>query len=251
MKKREFEPALVIVDLVKWIQNWFHKNGSGCNAIIGISGGKDSTIAAAILAKALGPDRVIGVAMPDEGQGTNGAEEICKYLGIHYVYAPISAATKAHNDMSIVFDGETMNGMWSKQAELNVPARERMITLYHIGQTFNGRVCCTCNLSEDYVGYCTRWGDGVGDFAPFANITVMELLQIGEALGLPLEWVYRTPDDGLPNSCPDEEKFGFTYDTLDKYLLGMMIPEDNIKEKIDHMHEVNEFKTRMMDSFPL
>lgn len=230
--------------LVKWIADWFEKNGKGCNAIVGMSGGKDSTIIAALCAEALGPDRVIGVAMPDYQQGLNGAEEICKELGIRFLNAPIRDITIAFKSMWYYFQDDEFN--WSEQTIQNIPPRVRMTMLYAIAQTFNGRVACTCNLSEDYIGYATLFGDSAGSFAPFSNLTVTEIRNLGMEMGLKREWVYKVPDDGLPNSCPDEEKFGFSYDVLDRYIRTGKCDDKAVREKIDKMHEKNAFKTKIL-----
>lgn len=225
---------------VQWIRDWFDKNGKGCNAVIGMSGGKDSTIVAALCCKALGPSRVIGVSMPDSGQGINGAEEICRHLGMKYLCVPIDGVTGA---FSFCFNNLYQSVKMSDQAEQNIPPRVRMTMLYAIAQSMNGRVANTCNLSEDYIGYSTLFGDSAGSFAPIAQFTVTELKKIGRYLEIPIEWVDKTPDDGLPNSKPDEEKFGFSYKDLDLYIRGGGFVEEEICEKISEMHNKNKFKT--------
>ena len=128
--------------------------------------------------------------------------------------------------------------------------KETATMLYAISQTHNGRVTNNCNMSEDWIGYSTRYGDSVGDFAPICNLTVTEVRAIGHAMGIPAKWVDKTPDDGLPGSSPDEVKFGFTYDLLDKYIRDGVEPENKeIKDKIDAMHKKNLFKLRYMDCF--
>ena len=233
--------------LIVWIREWFERNGPGCNAIVGVSGGKDSTIVAALCKEALGADRVIGISMPDKNQGVNDADEICNFLGIRYMRISIEEVTAA---MSRICDGTGVNAFeLSHQAQQNIPPRVRMMVEYAVGQTYNGRVSCNCNLSEDWIGYSTRWGDASGDFSAFANLTVTEVRQIGHALGLPSKWVEKTPDDGLPHSSPDEVKFGFTYETLDKYIRGIETPPEDIRLKIDNMHAKNLFKLKMPEGF--
>jgi len=232
--------------LVDWVREWFEKNGKTAVAVLGMSGGKDSTVAAAVCAEALGKDRVVGVAMPAEGQSINEADEICKYLGIKYICVPIGDMIKGFGQVATALE----NGL-SKQAEQNIPPRVRMAVVYAVSQSLGGRVVNTCNLSEDWVGYSTRWGDGVGDFSPFANLTVRDVRAIGHLLGVPAKWVDKIPDDGLPHSCSDEEKFGFSYDTLDTYIRTSVCDDPAIKEKIDRMHAANLFKMSMPDSFKL
>ena len=205
-------------DLIDWIKKWFDENGPNCNAVIGISGGKDSTIIAELCARALGPDRVLGVLMPNGVQkDINDSIEVCKIIGIRYIIVNIAPAVEALKK-EIGFE-------LSSQSETNLPARVRMTTLYAISQSNNGRVVGTCNASENYVGYFTRYGDGASDVEPIGNLTVSEVIEIGDFLGLPYHLVHKTPDDGLPNSNTDEEKFGFTYSELDKYIREGVEPE--------------------------
>lgn len=232
---------------IEWIREWFEQNGKNCTAVIGMSGGKDSTVCAALCAEALGKERVIGVMMPDEGQGTNDAENICKYLGIRCINYPINTITKAikesfdQNTKIKDVSGAIIIHPMSRQSEQNIPPRVRMTVLFAIAQTYDGRVCCTDNASENFLGYSTFGGDDLGAFAPLGNLTVTEVRAIGKHMNLPEKWVMKVPDDGLPGSSSDEEKFGFTYDVLDKYLMGKEVPED-IASKIENMHVKTQFK---------
>ncbi len=255
MENYRFNAEKVTKDLIEWTREWFAKNGNSANAVVGMSGGKDSTVSAAILCKAIGPDRVIGVGMPDveSGQGLNDADAICEYLKMRFINANISAARQGITD-SLKEAGIDL----SVQSEQNVPPRIRMTTLYAIGQALNGRVANTCNLSEDYIGYATKFGDGAGDFSLLANLTVTEVLAVGDYLGLPSEWVHKTPDDGLPHSSSDEKKLGFTYAELDRYIREGIEPEgyvhDNEEEgpkitKIRNLHKWNLHKVQPMPSF--
>ena len=226
---------------VEWIRDWFGRNGSSCSAVLGMSGGKDSTIAAALCAEALGPDRVIGVAMPSEGQSLNEADEICKYLGIRYLCLPIAKIEVACDEL-----GSLLEEGFSVQTLQNIPPRIRMTMLYAVAQSTNGMVANTCNYSEDYIGYATLYGDAAGSFAPFGRLCVREVRGIGHALGLPAKWVDKVPDDGLPHSSPDEQKFGFTYETLDRYIREGVCEDAAVKAKIDSMHRRNLFKTEIL-----
>lgn len=255
MKRKDFNAGLAANDCISWIKEWFNKNGKDCNAIIGMSGGKDSTIVAKLLVEALGKDRVIGVAMPEFGQGLNEADKICEWLGIKMYTIYISSACNGIKNSIIL---ENPDFQLSTQSVQNIPPRIRMATLYAVSQSLNGRVVNTCNLSENWIGYSTRYGDDAGDFSPCSFFTVTEMLAIGDYLGIPYEWVHKTPDDGLPHSSPDEEKLGFTYHDLDMWIRdGIFVTgycHDNVEEglrqdKIDRMHRINEFKTRYMDCY--
>ena len=239
-----FNVEKVTNDLIIWIQNWFEENGKGCNAVIGISGGKDSSIVAALCAKALGKDRVIGVLMPNGVQSDiSDSEQLVNFLGIKSYVCNIKDA----------YDGVITSlcdcGLeLSEQARINLPPRLRMSTLYAVSQTLNGRVANTCNLSEDYVGYSTRYGDSAGDFSPLGKLTVAEVKQIGAYLGLPENLVEKLPSDGL-SGMGDEDKLGFTYATLDKYIRTGVCEDEATKQRIDRLNRINEFKLKVIPSF--
>jgi len=228
-------------DCIQWIRDWFAQNGPQCNAVLGMSGGKDSTVAAALCKEALGADRVIGVALPSGSQSINEADEICKFLGIKYICINIGDAEAAFREF------RPEGRPFTAQSILNIPPRLRMTALYAVAQTCNGMVANTCNLSEDYIGYATLFGDAAGSFSPISKLCVREVIGIGKSLGLPDIWVDKTPDDGLPGSCPDEVKFGFTYATLDRYIREGLCEDQAVREKIDSMHRRNLFKTKILN----
>lgn len=230
-------------DCVKWIQDFFEKNGSNCNAVVGISGGKDSSIVAALCVEALGKDRVIGVLMPcGEQHDIDMAYMLVEHLGIKHYVVNIENAVKGVVN-SLPQDLEV-----STQTITNIPPRVRMTTLYAVSQSCNGRVANTCNLSEDWVGYSTRYGDSVGDFSPVSHLTVTEVKEIGRLLGLPNELVDKTPIDGLCGKT-DEENLGFTYAVLDKYIREGIIDDEKTKQLIDTKHKNNLFKLQLMPAF--
>ncbi len=227
----------------EWIKNWFLRNGNGCNAVIGISGGKDSSVTAALCVKALSKERVIGVMMPCGIQeDIDYSKDLCSFLNIKNYTVNIKNAV---DSVLSELDGKFAV---STDTKMNLPARLRMACLYAVSQSNNGRVVNTCNLSEDYVGYSTRYGDSVGDLSPLSHFTVTEVKQIGRYLGLPEKFIEKTPIDGLCGKS-DEEKLGFTYDTLDKYIRENIVPEKEIKDKIDRLHKLNLFKLELMESF--
>lgn len=233
--------------IVAWIREWFEQNGKGCNAVIGISGGTDSSVVAALCVEALGKDRVFGVLMPQNTQSDIGfAHDLCNCLGIKNCVVDIGSTVD--NLLNVIWARSGIK--ISEQTEINLPPRIRMATLYAVSQSMNGRVANTCNLSEDWVGYSTRYGDSVGDFSPLSNITKTEVKEIGKALGLPDELVYKVPSDGLCGKT-DEDNLGFTYDVLDKYIRTGEIEDMDTKARIDYMHEKNLFKLQLMPSFVL
>lgn len=236
-----FDAEKVKNDCVAWIRGFFEENGKGCNAIVGISGGKDSSIVAALCVEALGVDRVIGVLMPcGEQSDIDMARLLVKHLGIKNYTVNIADAVNGLKQ-NLPFE-------LSVQTVTNIPPRVRMTTLYAVAQSHNGRVANTCNLSEDYVGYSTRYGDSAGDFSPLCNLTVTEVKLLGHALGLPKELVEKTPTDGLCGKT-DEENLGFTYDMLDVYIRTGKIEDAAAKERIDRLYAANRFKILPMPGF--
>ncbi len=254
--KLEFDAGKVRGDIVSWIRTFFDKNGQGCNAVVGISGGKDSSVVAALCAEALGKDRVIGVLMPDGTQhDIEDSIELVEHLGIPFLHVDIFDAVQGVlNNIDQVFikqlDGSRKGREieMSTQSGINLPPRIRMATLYAVAQSLNGRVANTCNLSEDWIGYSTRWGDSVGDFSPISSLTSSEVVAIGRACGLPDHLVCKVPSDGLCGKT-DEDIFGFSYKVLDRYIRTGICEDVQIKEKIDRLHTKNLFKMKMMPSF--
>ncbi len=230
-------------ECVEWIKEFFEQNGEGCNAVVGISGGKDSSVAAALCAEALGKDRVIGVLMPNGQQSDiDCAQKLVNHLGIKHYTVNVGSAIK---ELTANLPKELQI---SAQTVTNMPPRIRMTTLYAISQSVNGRVVNTCNLSEDWVGYSTRYGDSVGDFSPMSNLTVSEVKEIGHLLGLPYDLVEKTPIDGLSGKT-DEDNLGFTYAVLDKYIRTGICENAETKELIDRKHKANLFKLELMPCF--
>ena len=251
MKEYKFDVEKTKNEVVAWIRDFFEKNGPGCNAIVGISGGKDSSVVAALCVEALGRDRVIGVLMPCGTQKDISASRLLvSHLGIANVEVNVKAAVDGLTDAIVNGVVTGMNPVeFTPQTKTNLPPRIRMATLYAVGQSMNGRVANTCNLSEDWVGYSTRYGDAAGDFSPLAKLTVTEVKQIGHALGLPNELVEKVPIDGLYSGKTDEENLGFTYAMLDKYIRFGVCEDEEKKAKIDRMHRMNQFKLEMYPMF--
>lgn len=238
--------------LVDWIRDYFDHNGPGCTAVVGISGGKDSSVTAALCVEALGKDRVLGVLMPNGIQSDIAdAIALVEHLDIKHLVVNIGDTTKA---LTAAIEGaegfDLVAAGMSRDSIINMPARLRMTTLYAVGQSLpkGGRVANTCNRSEDYVGYSTKYGDAAGDFSPLQNILVEEVRQLGYVLGLPDFLIDKTPSDGLSGQT-DEDKLGFTYAQLDHYILTGQCQDPDIQAKIDRMHAMNMHKLQLMPAF--
>lgn len=240
-----FNAKKVKDDIILWIREWFEINGKGCNAIIGVSGGKDSSVAAALCVEALGKDRVYGVLMPNGEQADiDMSLMLVEHLGIDYCTINIKNSYDA-----LLAEVTEKLGAVTKDTTINLAPRIRMATLYAVCQSKNGRVVNTCNLSEDWVGYSTRYGDSAGDFSPLSMLCVREVKAIGRELGLPECLIEKVPIDGLCGQT-DEEKLGFTYEALDRYIREGVMEDEATKARIDRLYAINRFKVRFMDVFP-
>lgn len=238
-----FDVKKVKNEIVEWIRNWFEQNGKDCMAVVGISGGVDSSVVTALCVKALGKDRVFGIKMPC------GEQPDIEYANMLIKYLEIKSYTMNIWDAVIGIDNQFPTDIEvSKQTTINLPPRIRMAALYAISQSLNGRVVNTCNMSESYVGFDTRYGDSAGDLSPLANLTKTEVIALTKELGLPDELVHKTPQDGL-TGLTDEQSFGFSYAELDAYIRDGIEPSEEVKAKIDSMHEKNLFKLQPMPSF--
>lgn len=238
-----FDATAVRREAVDWIRGWFAENGRDCTAVIGISGGKDSSVVAALCVEALGRDRVVGVLMPNGVQpDIDCARRLVAHLGIEHHEINIRAAYEA------VLAELSKDLVPSRQTLVNLPPRLRMSVLYAVSQSKNGRVANTCNLSENYVGYSTRYGDDAGDFSPLGNLTVAEVVALGEALALPADLVHKAPSDGLTGKT-DEDNLGFSYATLDRYIREGICPDEETRARIDRLHRLNLFKLKTIPCF--
>ncbi len=240
-----FDAKKVKDDCVQWIRDWFQENGPGCNAVLGISGGKDSSVCAALCVEALGVDRVIGVTMPNGIQpDIDDSIRLINHLGIKRYNVNIGNSFQALMEEVEAALGHPA----SDQTRINMAPRLRMTSVYAISQSNNGRVVNTCNLSEDWVGYSTRWGDAAGDFSPLGGLTVQEVVAVGLELGLPVDLVKKTPSDGLCGKT-DEDNLGFTYAVLDHYIRTGECEDPDTKALIDRKHRMNLFKLKPIPHF--
>lgn len=228
-------------DIMQWTKDMMKETG-GEKAILGISGGKDSSVAAALLVEALGKENVIGVLMPNGVQDDiSYANDLVEYLGIESVEVNIKSITDEVL-LAVGAIGNDLLPLISSQTGLNIPPRIRMTLLYAISQSIdNSRVINTSNLSEDWIGYATLYGDATGAFSPLGMLTSDEIIQLGQVLGLPDKFLSKVPSDGLTGKT-DEDVFGFSYEVLNRYIREGYIEDLAIKEKIDAMHRYSRHK---------
>lgn len=248
MDNKGFNAKEVSERIIKWIRDYFETTASpDTKAVIGISGGKDSSVAAALCVKALGKERVLGVLMPQgEQPDIDYSRRVVEFLGMDSITVNIGETVST-------FMGELAKHIEpTRQAQVNTPARIRMTTLYAVAACCGGRVVNTCNLSEDWVGYSTKYGDAAGDFSVLSDLTVTEVLQVGDEIGMPYDIVHKVPIDGLSGKS-DEENLGFTYAALDRYIRGLddLSSHPELKSRIDKLHAANLHKLRLMPKFEL
>ena len=249
----KFNVEKVTHEIIDWIRTWFDQNGKDCNAVVGVSGGKDSSIVCALCVEALGADRVIGVMMPCGVQkDISDSIRVCEYLGIkNYtinIEGAVNATLKQMEDAGIEISNQTI---------VNLPPRIRMSTLYAISQSHNGRVSNNCNLSEDICGFSTRFGDSVGDFSPLSNLTTVEIVQIGDYLGLPYSLVHKIPMDGLNTNendeyITDEDVMGVRYSDIHLYArepVELKKANPDVFETIFQKQIANAFKLRPIPAY--
>lgn len=237
MKGYVFDVEKQTENCIAWIRDWFEKNGNiATRAVVGISGGKDSTVTAALLAKALGPERVFGVLMPcGEQVDISDSYKVVENLGIPYTVKNIGKMYEAITEelRDLAPNGSTA---LPDTYSTNTPARCRMVTLYGVGAMLgNCRVVNTCQISENINGYSTLWGDSVGDFAPIEMFTTEEVIAIGDYLGVPYELTHKKPTDGMSLNDDgtlkgDEDKLGYSYEECNRLI--------RLGEKVSHFDEI-------------
>lgn len=250
-----FDAVRVKNECVEWIRRWFAENGKGCNAIIGISGGKDSTVAAALCVEALGRERVIGVMMPKGVQSDlEDSYAVVNCLGISYICANIRDTYEAIMCDTFICPQDVTPDIRdtievSEQTRINLAPRLRMTTLYAIAQSMNGRVCNTSNLSEKQLGWFTLWADNAGDFSPLGSMTSDEVIAVGDVIaGLPGYLVHKSPADGLSGKT-DEDNFGFTYEEANDVILYERCNNPEAQKKIEDRIRRSAFKRMPMPTF--
>ena len=226
--------------LIDWMRAQMAACG-GKTAVVGISGGKDSSVTAALCIRAYGRENVLGVLMPDGVQPdidySNGLVDV---LGLHHITFNIHGGTSG-----ILEEMERAGLTPSRQTRVNLPSRMRMAALYAVAQSVEGGIVLnTSNLSEDWVGYCTIYGDSAGAFSPLGMYTTEEVIALGRELGLPEKFLLKPPSDGL-TGLTDEDNLGFSYHAVNEYIRkGVADPE--IRAQIDRRHTASRFKFQTM-----
>lgn len=241
------DPKRTKNEIVQWIREYFEANGKDCCAVIGISGGKDSSIVAALCVEALGADRVLGVLMPNGRQkDITDSMRLVEVLGIASITVNIGGAYC--NMVDVI--GRSLPTTISEQAKINLPPRLRMATLYAVAQSLarGGRVANTCNRSEDFVGYSTKFGDSVGDFSPLANLMVHEVIQVGHELSIPQDLVDKVPSDGLCGKT-DEDNLGVSYQEIDRYIMDGCCAIEAHERLIESLHWKNLHKLKPIPAY--
>lgn len=227
--------------VIQWVRSYLRGLEDGKPLVIGISGGKDSTITAAALCEAVGPHKVLGVLMPNKEQkNIDVARAVCGHLGIQNIEVDINNMYQGMLD-AIQRSHITFCGEFNSVVTSNAPCRCRMVTLYTIANELHGRVVNTCNMSESYVGYDTKWGDQCGDFGLFQDYTATEVKQMGYSLGVNSLYIEQTPDDGMCGQS-DEERWGFSYEYLDAWLRSTRGHENETDRAIIQMHQFAQHK---------
>lgn len=241
---------------VDWIKNWFENESGGAKGVvIGISGGKDSTVVAGLCVKALGKDKVLGVLMPNgEQSDIDDSIEICEHLGIKYRVVNIGHTVKSFYEQiyfSLEYhENDIIDNFMplSDHTQTNIPPRVRMTTLYAIGQELGYRVVGTGNASEAYVGYFTKWGDGACDFNPIGNLTTEQVVAIGDELGLPYDLVHKTPADGLCGKT-DEDNLGYSYADVNAVMKYESCGDEEVDKKINKAYIYSQHKRNPIPKF--
>ncbi len=254
---KNFNAEAEVKKNIEYLRAFFDKFGDSSKAVIGISGGKDSTVAAAILKKALGAERVIGVMMPNGEQADiSDSIKVCETLGIKNMTINIKDIYEAALSTYSLQDQINI----TPQLKTNLAPRIRMTTLYAAaqGQNATSFVINTCNRSEDYVGYSTKYGDAAGDISVLQDWLVSEVIEVGDYLGMPQELVHKAPSDGLCGKT-DEDNLGFRYADLDAWIRyneeggrenGQECPIDKeLIDKIERKHAANLHKLKTIPSY--
>jgi len=249
-----FDPEYIVHKIQYTAHQWQCSNGLRNKWVIGISGGKDSTIVADIFSKKFGKENVIGVLMPCGDQADiDDSHEVISVTGIQPVTINIvSACQRIREDLKTndtilknVHVGDYGNN--ERVADTNLPPRIRMTTLYYIAQIVGGIVLNTSNLSESILGYGTLYGDIAGSFAPIRDLTATEVIALGDYLHLPRFLVHKTPADGLSGKT-DEDNLGVKYADVDRYIrLGSSSANKDVIDIVEKRYNANKFKSEIIN----
>lgn len=242
--KKIFNANKECKNIINWIGEYFKNQPNAKGAVIGISGGKDSFVTAKLLVEALGKEKVFGVLMPNGQQkDISDSLRIVDILKINYKVVNIEKSYKALME-------QIEESSLSIDAKINIPPRLRMTTSYAVSASMDYRVCGTENKSEGFVGYTTKWGDNAFDFNPIGDLATEDVIAVGDYLGLPYDLVHKTPSDGLSGKS-DEEKLGFSYKEINKYIENGTCGNKEIDREIELKHEYNKHKSILPPKYEL
>ncbi len=239
----EFNAQEHATKIIDFIRDYYQKNNLG-GVVLGISGGKDSGVVAGLFAKAIGPENVIGVTLPchSKSQDANDAVLVAEKFGFKLINLDLTSVYDQFEEEAKKIDDFVV----SEDSEINLKPRLRMSSVYYLAQMYTKKtgkvylVAGTGNKCEIYVGYFTKGGDGVSDINVLGDLTVEEVIKVGEVIGVPEQVLYKAPSDGLSGKT-DEDRLGFTYADVAKVINGEPVDE-NVKAVIERKHAANQHK---------
>ena len=244
----KFNPSSALETINDCTELWRSGNNLPTKWVIGISGGKDSTVAAGMLSKQYGQENVLGVLMPcGEQPDIQDSYDVVKTLGIKSIEVNIRSAINSLNIQILNYSAVKTTPADLEVADTNLPPRIRMATLYYVAQAVGGIVVNTSNLSESILGYGTLYGDIAGSFAPLRGLTATEVVLLGHELGLPAHLVNKTPADGLSGKT-DEDNLGVKYIDVDRYIrYGATAVSEEVVKLVNEKYRKNKFKSDIVD----
>lgn len=232
--------------IVEFIRKYYKDNNLG-GAVLGISGGKDSGVVAGLMVEALGSENVVGLTLPchSKDEDRSLAKKVSEYYGFELLNIDLTNTFDSFKEQ-IKKLGDFKEEQ-TKNSDINIKPRFRMASCYYMAALLSSLrrkpylVVGTSNKCELFVGYFTKGGDSVHDIAPIADLTVEEVIKLGEQLNVPKEILYKTPSDGLSNQT-DEEKLGVSYENIAKYINNPNSVEEKERKKIEKLHNSSKHK---------
>lgn len=242
-----FDAKKTANEIIEFIRKYYKENNLK-GAVIGISGGKDSGVVAGLFARAIGASNVTGIWMPCHSKNEDKQNAILLSRHFGFELKEFDLTNLYDNYVKQFSEINSSEEDYLKDSNINIKPRFRMATLYYYAAYLSKKnkgvyiVPGTSNKCELYVGYFTKGGDDVSDIRVLADLTVDEVIKVGEAIGVPDVIVHKTPDDGL-SGLTDEEKLGVKYSEIADIIQNNGINiSDDIKDKIIKLHKNNSHK---------